>query len=262
MNRIVVSSPGAEYFDPGDLQSHNIAARPDAERAVAQHAALKQMLADSGFSVADVPGLPGHPNSVFTRDTAVCIPGGYIRMRMGLDSRRGEEEWMARLLDGMGIACTGRVKSPGTAEGGDVIVAGTVVFIGLSSRTNPSGARQLATLFRNQGFEARLAAVPQPFLHLGGVMTLVGPRRVLTCGHVLTDEFLSGFECLRIPGKSFISGNVISAGSNGVIADIGNRPAIEALSTRGVKVHPVDLSEFIKGNGGPSCLIMPVDQPW
>ncbi len=42
----------------------------------------------------NIPELANHPNSVFTRDTALCTPNGYIKLRLGLESRQGEEEWI------------------------------------------------------------------------------------------------------------------------------------------------------------------------
>ncbi|MCD6474488.1 MAG: hypothetical protein J7K47_06270 [Thermoplasmata archaeon] len=38
-----------------------------------------------------------------------------------------------------------------------------------------------------------------------------------------------------------------------------NKAAREKLLQHGFIVHSIDLSEFIKGNGGPSCLILPLE---
>jgi N-dimethylarginine dimethylaminohydrolase len=46
--------------------------------------------------VIDIPELANHPNSVFTRDTALRTPRGYVKLRLGLESRQNEEEWIKK----------------------------------------------------------------------------------------------------------------------------------------------------------------------
>ena len=41
------------------------------------------------------------------------------------------------------------ITNPGTLEAGDVMMAGNHFFIGISERTNHSGADQLITILRN-----------------------------------------------------------------------------------------------------------------
>ena len=40
--------------------------------------------------------------------------------------------------------------------------------------------------------------------------------------------------------------------------ELTNITTIEILKQKGYRVHSLDLSEFLKGTGGPSCLILPV----
>ena len=260
LTRVVVCTPSREYLRVDDPGAHNITRVANRERALEQHAALRSVLRDFGCEVIDVPELEGHPNSVFTRDTAVCTPRGYVKVRMGLETRRGEEEWMARILDGLGEPQAARISPPGTVEGGDVILAGHVAFVGRSTRTNEEGIRQLSGVLRAMGYELRVAQVPEPFLHIGGAMTVVGDGRVLCCRGVFPPGFFRGFETIEIPSGGFISGNVIHLGDGEVIAERSNREAIEALRSHGYRVHELDLSEFVKGTGGPSCLIMPLER--
>jgi N-dimethylarginine dimethylaminohydrolase len=43
-----------------------------------------------------------------------------------------------------------------------------------------------------------------------------------------------------------------------VLVEKRNSAAIELLEKTGIKVISLDLSEFIKGRGGPSCLVLPI----
>lgn len=258
--RVVVSTPRFEYFHISDLKSHNIQQVSDRKKAVKQHDNLKRLLEKSGCEVIDVPELGNHPNSVFTRDTSLITPQGYIKLRMGLPTRRGEESWMANELDSLGEPCAGSIESPGTVEGGDVILAGEVAFVGRSLRTNQSGTRQLSRLLAANGYEVREIILPPAHLHLGGVMSMIGPKSVLCCRGVFADGFFDGLERIEVPAITSTSGNVICLGDHEVIADTTNIEAIKELKRADVKVHLVDLSEFIKGSGGPTCLVLPIER--
>lgn len=260
LTRVVVCSPSKEYFGVKNLKAHNFAARPDPEKAKKQHVLLKTTLKTFGADVMDIDELSSHPNSVFTRDTSICTPQGYIQLRMGLATRRGEEDWIAQALDRLKEPRAGRIHSPGTVEGGDVILAGSVAFVGCSQRTNANGIRQLSFLLEKMGYEIRTAAIPPPHLHLMGIMSLIGPKHILYCKGFFEKEFLKGFECIEMDCQMFVSGNVICLGEGELIAEASNAVVIEALEKREFKVHALGLSEFVKGSGGSSCLILPVER--
>lgn len=258
LTRVVICPPGDAYVGASDLAAHNLAAPADLAQARTQHVALRQTLTGCGVEVLQIRELAEHPNSVFTQDVALATPAGFIRLRMGLPSRRGEPDWMATALAGWGVPEIGRITAPGAVEGGDVILANTVAFVGRSARTNDAGIAQLAALLEPQGFALRVTDVPSPSLHIGGMMSLIGPRQVLACAEVFPPDFFDGFEAIRVHKTDFISGNVIGLGAGQIIAEARNVEAIAVLKQAGFTVHPLDLSEFVKGTGGPSCLILPL----
>jgi dimethylargininase len=260
LRRVVLCSPRREYCRVADPRSHNIHEIADRQTSLEQHRQLRDVLAGAGAEVVDVPELPDHPNSVFTRDTSLVTPQGYIQLRMGLDTRRGEGTWMSRHLEAMGVPQVGRIDAPGTVEGGDVILAGSVAFVGQSERTNEAGVSQLARFLLPMGFEVRVARIEPPRLHIGGAMSMVGAERVLCCAGLFPHDYFEGFDVIAIPGGTFISGNVICVAPDEVIAETSNVRAISALEQAGVTVRVLDLSEFVKGAGGPSCLILPVER--
>jgi dimethylargininase len=258
LKRAIVCSPENEYFSEVNLKAHNITRRPDQKKSKQQHNVLKTIIEKSGCEVIDVPELPGHPNSVYTRDTAVCTPEGYIKLWMGLNTRRGEEDWMAGILDSLGEPNVGFIEQPATVEGGDIILAGPIAFIGHSQRTNQEGTRQISSLLFELGYEIRSVDVPPFYLHLGGAMSIIEPDYVLCCKGIFPDNFFRGFEKIEVESNSFISGNVICLGNREIIADCSNHEAIQKLEKAGFSVKGIDLSEFVKGTGGPSCLILPI----
>jgi dimethylargininase len=260
LSRVVVCSPGDEYGGVSDLRRHNILERPDSDRAIQQHDALKRCLKDFGAEVIDAPELRGHPNSVFTRDTALCTRNGYVKLRPGLESRQGEEDWMAHVLGSLGEPCIGEIVAPGTVEGGDVILAGSVAFVGRSVRTNEEGIGQLSAFLRTMYYEVRVIDLSESILHLDKAMMLVGPERVIYCRGLVPRDSLRGFEGIEIVCDEAATANIICLGDKEVIVERSNKGTIQVLREHGLVVHDLDLSEFVKGSGGPNCLILPVER--
>lgn len=260
LTRVVTCSPREEYFRVTNLEEHNFAQLADRDLAIEQHDTLKSIITDFGSEVIDIPELANHPNSVFTRDTALCTPGGYIKLRLGLDTRRGEEEWMSDALASIGEPCVGEISAPGIVEGGDVILAGTVAFVGRSIRTNDVGVAQISSFLRTMGYEIRTISLPDSILHLDKVLMAAGPARMLSCTDYIPNEILKGFEVIAVSCEGRSSANIICLGNNQLIVDRSNREVITRLEEHGFFVHTIDLSEFTKGTGGPNCLIMPVER--
>jgi dimethylargininase len=206
LKAVVMSPPSEEYAGVVDRVAHNIPHAADLELAKAQHEALRALCAAERATVHLAPPLPGHPNSVFTRDAALVVSEGFVRLRMGLASRRGEEPWMADYLRALGLAEIGQIgvngsaDGAGTLEGGDVILAGEVAFLGRSERSNAEGLRQLWGILGRLGYEVRVAEIDSRFMHIGGAMSLVGAETVLACRDVFPEGFFRGLEVIEIPG--------------------------------------------------------------
>jgi dimethylargininase len=260
LTRVVVCSPREEYFLVSDLEEHNFAQLADRNLAVQQHDTLKSKIREFGSEVIDIPELANHPNSVFTRDTALSTPYGFIKLRLGLDTRRGEEQWMSRALESIGEFCVGEIRAPGTVEGGDVILAGSIAFVGRSIRTNDEGVTQLSSLLSAMDYEVRKICVPDGILHLDKVLMAAGPNRMLSCSDCIPNESLKGFDVIQVICGGHTTANIICLGNNELIVERSNREVITRLEANGLLVHAIDLSEFAKGTGGPNCLIMPIER--
>jgi dimethylargininase len=261
LKRVVVCTPTQEYArGASDLEKHNIGELGDPEIAIRQHDELKSELARFGTEVIDVPELEGHPNSVFVRDSALCTPLGYVKLRLGLDSRLGEGDWMAAVLDGLGEPCVGEIKAPGTVDGGDVVLAGDVAFVGRSIRTNQEGIRQLSVPLKSMGYEIRVVELPDTILHLDKALMLLGPKQALHCQELVSKRCIEDFEGIGISCGGDTTANIICLGDGELLVNRSNSQVIDCLEANGYRVHAPDLGEFAKGMGGPNCLIMPIER--
>ncbi len=135
-----------------DCQLTHLERQPiDLARAAEEHTAYERQLSELGATVRRLPPAPELPDGVFVEDTAVVLDEVAVIARPGAESRRGETASVA--ADLAGYRPTIAIESPGTLDGGDVLVVDRQVFVGRSTRTNAAGIEQLRA-------RARAARVP------------------------------------------------------------------------------------------------------
>lgn len=147
------------------------------------------------------------------------------------------------------------IVAPGAVDGGDVCEAGEHCFIGLSTRTNPEGAAQLAEWLARHGFGASMIDIRKlpGLLHLKTGLSWLGERRLLATGEIAAHEGLRGWEIVRVPKGEDYAANCIKVNDALLIAR--GFPATSAvLGELGYALVPLDLSEYRKMDGGLSCL--------
>ena len=160
---------------------------------------------------------------------------GGVEGSAGIEARRGEEGWMEATLQGLSVPCAGAIQAPGTLEGGDVILAGSVAFAGISRRSNEEGVRQLAALLARMGYETRAARLAPRYQHIGGPMSLIAPDRVVACRAEFPCGYFDGLEVIDVEPVGRSCGNVICLRANEVIANgAENQKTIETLQRCGV----------------------------
>ena len=98
---------------------------------------------------------------------ALVFSDAAVLLRPGAPSRLGEAEALAPLLAARfpKLLRLGH----GHADGGDILVTPTCVFIGLSARTDQAGASQLKSLLGSLGRESRVVNTPRSTLHLKSI---------------------------------------------------------------------------------------------
>ena len=114
----------------------------DVAVASAQHQQYEEALRALGCTVRHVPAAHDLPDSVFVEDVAIVLDEIAVITRPGAASRRPERESVAR--GAVRVPAAPAIAAPGTLDGGDVLRLGRTLYVGLSTRTNEDGARQLA----------------------------------------------------------------------------------------------------------------------
>ncbi|OHT06876.1 Amidinotransferase family protein [Tritrichomonas foetus] len=97
----------------------------------------------SGFNYNKIPLSP-LANLTFTRDQQITTAKGVVIGRFGAIQRKPENDLMAAVWPQIGVNPIGRIKNPGTVEGGDFIILGEdAAMLGVGLRTNMAAAEQL-----------------------------------------------------------------------------------------------------------------------
>jgi dimethylargininase len=229
----------------------------DLPAAVAQHAEYERVLTSLGCDVRHISSTPELPDSVFVEDAAIVLDEVAVITRPGAESRRAE---IASVADALAPHRTLlRMTAPATLDGGDVLKLGRTLYVGVGSRTNTSGAEQLAALLEPHGQTVR--AIPiDDCLHLKSAVTEVAAGLILLNPAWVSGDSFAGHAAIDVdPGEPFAA-NVLRVGAAVVCASSYPRTAAR-LRAAGVAIVDVDVSELAKAEAGVTCCSLIFDVP-
>lgn len=220
----------------------------DIERARAQHEAYQRALESLGCSVRELAPLHESPDAVFVEDTAVVLEDVAVIARPGARSRRGEIESAARALGTYRPLLT--IESPATLDGGDVVVMGRTVFVGMTWRTNLTGVEQLKTLLTPRGYDVRPVEV-RGCLHLKTAATsLDAETLLLNPSWVTPSDF--GLDFIEVDASEPGGANILSIDGR-LVYDSAYPKTAARLEQRGYDLVRIDNSELTKAEGAITC---------
>ena len=221
----------------------------DVSRAVRQHAQYVSALADAGCAINRLPADPELPDGVFVEDTALVLEALAVITRPGAASRRPETESVAAALES--FRPLRRIGGPGTLDGGDVLLTGRTLFVGLSERTTAPGAAELAELVAPAGYQVRVVPV-RGCLHLKSAVTEVAEATLLINPDWVDPAAFTDFRLIPIdPGEAFAA-NALRIGPLIIHAAAFPRTA-QRLRAAGLEVREVEADELAKAEGGVTC---------
>jgi dimethylargininase len=221
----------------------------DVGRAVAQHREYTGLLRQLGLTVVELPADADLPDCCFVEDVAVVLDEVAVLTRPGARSRQGETPVVEAALRAYRHVV--RLEAPARIDGGDVLVLGRRLLVGLSDRTDAAGVGALEGAVRPFGYTVD-AVRPRGCLHLKTAVTLAAPGIVLVNPEWIDTPALGGFERLEVaPGEPWAA-NVLSVAGT-VVAAAGFPRTEDRLRARGLAVRTVDVSEFQKAEGGVTC---------
>jgi N-dimethylarginine dimethylaminohydrolase len=262
LKKVIVCEPRYMKIDEviNETQRHFAKENINMEVAMEQHQQFVRVLTENGIDVYKLPPRETFPEQVFTRDIGFTIGDTVFVSKMGSNIREGEEKvlrnWLLEHQISLSLIEGDRI------EGGDVIIHGNRVYIGVSGRTTEETIQQL----QSQLPDMEVIAVPfNPiFLHLDCVFNILSEKDALVYPEAFEEQDLrllaSHFNLIKVnKEEQFTMGtNVLSIGSKKIISLPCNKNVNEALREQGYQVIEVDISEIIKSGGSFRCCSMPL----
>lgn len=248
-HRAIVRRPSPDLAD-GEV-THINRQPMQIERALAQHDDYLALLVRHGVDLIFAPESPQHPDGLFVEDALVIVDGHRaILTRPGADSRRGEVESMAGVVERLGLRAD-RIDI-GTLDGGDVLCVGRHVFIGLTTRTTAPAIAQFAGFVAALGRKTVAVDVPG-CLHLKSAITSL-PSGDLISVDGWVDPALFESEGYRVHVTDEHSGgDVLCLGDTVVLPADAPRTA-DLIASLGFRPEPIDVSELQKIEAGVTCM--------
>jgi dimethylargininase len=221
----------------------------DVGLARAQHDNYEKALHALGCDVQRLPSGPDMPDAVFIEDTAVVLDELAILTRPGAESRWSEIAAVEAAL--APFRALARVEAPGTIDGGDVLVAGRTLFIGLSGRTNGAAIEQVRTFVAPYGYLVQGVGVTG-CLHLKSAATVVAEGVLLVNPAWVPLSAFQGAEILEVDPGEPSAANVVRVGGRLLYPSEFPRTG-SRLSAGGFDVTTVDVGELAKAEGAVTC---------
>jgi dimethylargininase len=234
----------------GECELTHLTREPiDFELAARQHESYERCLTDLGCRVCRLPGGHELPDAVFIEDMAVVLDEMAVIARPGAVSRRSETAAVAEALRPHRPLIT--IDAPGTLDGGDVLRVGRSLYVGLSSRSNWDGIRQLARHLAPFGYGVCVVEVSGA-LHLKSAVTEVAEGTLLINSDWVPREAFPGLDLIAVDSAEPFGGNALRIGGT-VVYPAGCPRTRRALEARGIAVRAVEVSELAKAEGGVTC---------
>jgi N-dimethylarginine dimethylaminohydrolase len=291
IKKIMVCRPGDEQKSSLISEDYQLFSLPegglDFDKLQQEHRNLVAALEKEGIEVlylnSDKPfiGTYGIPlrSAPYTRET-IIVRGGAIIERPAPAFKRGLEVYHAKRLMELGCPILYTVQGNGSFEASNMVwVDDKSVILAVGLRSNMEGLRQVEYILRNLGIEdIHVAHLPghlysrkhqvggsSGMFHLDMTFGMAYDKiGVLWPGGVGYDTVLwlesKGVDLIEVSDDELLTcaPNLLPIAPKKVIVPAFNLRMTEGLRKRGIHVIEVDLSEFAKGGGGPTCLTLPL----
>jgi len=228
----------------------------DVEVARAQHHEYVSALVSLGCQIVELSAEADLPDSVFVEDTAFILPEVAVITRPGADSRKPETESIIRALSPHRALV--QVTAPATVDGGDVLVLGHDIYVGISTRSNATAIEQLGELLDVYGYKVT-GVMMHDCLHLKTALTKIDDNTVLINPNWVDTSHFKDFDWIEVDPSEPFAANCLPV--NGQIIYPTSFPKTRAkLEARGYKIQAVTVDELAKAEGAVTCCSLIISQ--
>jgi N-dimethylarginine dimethylaminohydrolase len=291
LRKVLVHRPGEEAAHPILTKDPSFFNLPegltDLGKMQKQHDEFVQVMKGEGVDVvylspaSELFGTYGVPlrSACYTHE-ALVIKGGAIIERPACAYKKGYEVYLAKRLVELGCPILGTIRGKGVFEASNLIwLDRERAVLATSLRTNIEGIEQLDSYLKEAGVrDVHVAHLPgylrsrkwqvggaSGYFHLDMTFGIAADGLgVIYPGGVDYDtiEYLKENEVnlIEVSEQELRNDatNVLPLAPGKAIIPSGSPEATRALRKEGVDILEVDLSEFVRGGGGPTCMTLPL----
>ncbi len=263
LEKVIVCSPA--YMKIGKIinetQKHYKSENIDVQIAMKQHEQFVKTLKDQQIKVMELKPNPDLHEQVFTRDIGFCIGNTLYTSSMQRPIRVPEvselEQYLAQQLIPFQSIETASI------EGGDVIIDGNLIWVGVSERTTMEAIHMLQSQLPHH--QIIPLSLPKHILHLDCAFNVIAHNTALIYPDAFQEDDLKKIEqkyevLIKVTeDEQFTLGtNVLPIGNHTVISLQKNKKVNQALRSHGFTVIEVPFSEIIKSGGSFRCCSLPI----
>jgi N-dimethylarginine dimethylaminohydrolase len=268
LRKVLLSPPDHFSFQPINEITKRVLAegeRADLDAFRREHGELVDAYRSAGVEVELVDPDPELPYMVYARDFGACLAEGVLIGSFKEPVRQGEEARYERRLRELGVPVIGHV-TRGSFEGGDFwLLDEATVVQGVASRSTWEGVRNAAELLEPLGYTVRGVQIPSKDLHLDMAFNIVAPCVAVCATEHMPEYFLRTlakrrFEIVDVPTEGVLKHhcNIQALGDGKVLTFAGNHAVNERLTALGLEVLAPEITQILKGGGGPHCMTFPL----
>ena len=228
----------------------------DLNIARAQHHEYVQTLEKIGCQVIELPEERDLPDSVFVEDAAFILDEVAVITRPGADSRKPETESIIRALSPHLPLV--HITAPATVDGGDVLVLGKNIYVGLSTRSNSAAIEQLQNLLGKFGYKV-IGAEMTDCLHLKTAVTRVDDKTLLINKNWVSANYFAGYYLIEVDPSEPFAANCLPVNGQ-IIFPTAFPKTLAKLEARGYKICAVNVDELAKAEGAVTCCSLIISQ--
>jgi N-dimethylarginine dimethylaminohydrolase len=263
LRRVLVRQPPTDVSGWRELGWR---AEPDATRLAVEHEAFCGLLEAAGAEVVVAPsaGL----DAIYAFDPVLVAERGAVMLRPGKELRREEPASLRPTLAAAEVPVAGELEQPALVEGGDLIRLGErTLLAGRGYRTNSTGIRSLERILGLEALEFDLPHWhgPGEVMHLLSLLSPLDEDLVVAYLPLLPVRLAQllverGVEIVTVPANEFetMACNALALGPRRALVVDGNPVTRRRLEAAGVEVVAYRGEELSKGDGGPTCLTLPL----
>ena len=203
---------------------------PDFLKVKIQHQAYSDTLKEIGLKVKILNPLKNFPDSLFVEDPALVFNKICIILRPGVVERSGEASNLK--VDISKFFDKTYTLEQGYVEGGDILRINNHFIIGISDRTNETGAKNLSNIIEKNGGTSEIA--------------------ITTENLIKSDFFNKKYRIIKVPKGEETGANCLRINEHLLIPKGYDR--LLDLVSKDYKIRVLDVTEMEKVDAGLSCL--------